>query len=131
MCLHVYVILHIRFHCIHNYCCIFYLFAVCNADEVKQEELSRLAISIKAHWKDVALILAPDLFATGEIRAIAFQNSDSLLVQATTMLEIWRNKLGVNAHRHLLIKALLDLGLRLQANEVFGDETVKQVAPQQ
>ena len=46
------------------------------------------------------------------------------------MLEIWRNQLGVNAHRHLLIKALLDLGLKAQANEVFGEDVGK-VASQQ
>ena len=99
---------------------------------MKPEELSRLALSIKAHWKDVALILAPYLFTvTGEISAIEREHPGSLFVQAKTMLEIWTNKVGVNAHRHALIKALLDLGLRVQANEVFGDETVKQVASQQ
>ena len=99
---------------------------------MKPGELSRLALCIKARWKDVALILAPGLFTvTGEISAIEREHPGSLLVQAKTMLEIWRNKLGVNAHRHPLIKALLDLGLRLQANEVFGDKTVKQVASQQ
>ena len=95
-----------------------------------RKELRDLAILIQSCWKEFALYLDPDHFTLlGEIATIECQHATRFL-QAQAMLEKWHSDLGNNVPRRLLIEALIKQEQRRWANEVFGEEVVKQVMPQ-
>ena len=91
------------------------------------EELNHLADMIEGCWQEFASVLAPNLFTTGKIVAIERQRPASPFLQAKTMLDIWCDQLGAKPQRHLLIDALIQRGLRSQAEAVFGVEVVKEM----
>ena len=106
-------------------------FVVCKADEkVTAEELHHLAEVIQGWWEKFALTLDPNQFKVlGNLAAIKCRLEDPEL-QAQAMLETWCGDLGDSAHRRLLIKALIKRRQRKEAIEVFEDDLVQQVCPQ-
>ena len=95
--------------------------------DVTSEELNHLADMIEGCWQEFASILAPNLFkVTGKIAAIK-QDYPTSALQAKAMLEIWCDQVGAKPQRHLLIGALIQQGLRSQAEAVFGVEVVKEM----
>ena len=65
----------------------------------------------------------------GNLATIKRQLHDPEL-QAEALLETWRASLDDRAHRRLLIEALIKRRQRKEANEVFGEDLVQQVCPQ-
>ena len=106
-------------------------FVVCKADEeVTAEERHHLAEVVLGWWEMFALTLDSKLFTVrGNLAAIKRQLDEPEL-QAQAMLETWCGNLGKRAHRGLLIKALIKRGQRKEAIDVFGDNLVQRVCPQ-
>ena len=103
------------------------------ADEVvTPTEIGKLAKELGGNWDDFALDLDPDMFQIcGNISAIrADPNYRNPRLEATAMLETWRNGRGNKATCGVLIKALCSSGRRMQANKVFGDKVTDSVVPQ-
>ena len=95
--------------------------------DVTPEELNHLAYTIEGCWQQFALVLAPNLFkVTGNIAAIK-RDYSAFVLQAKAMLEIWCDQLGAKPQRHLLIGALIQQGLRSQAEAAFGVEVVNEM----
>ena len=86
-------------------------------------------MKIETFWKLFASVLDADLFTVSKTKAIA-REGGSLFMQARTMLDTWSNHHAGEAYRRLLIQALIEVGRRKEANDVFGEEVVKRVSPQ-
>ena len=107
-----------------------YFVVDCRSDETATlKDLARLAKRIQNYSGEFASVLDPDLFFE-KYETIKLKHPSSPFLQATTILHEWRSRHADKAYRRLLIQALIAMEKRLEANEVFGEEVVRQVSPQ-
>ena len=93
-------------------------------DKVKKKDLVEVASAVSANWEEVAARLKPDLFTVAKIKEIDRQY-DRPFTQSLAMLEKWSNGEDKEATNGSLIKVLLKMDMRAQANKIFGDDFVK------
>ncbi|XP_062514510.1 uncharacterized protein LOC134190101 [Corticium candelabrum] len=96
--------------------------------DTTKKEPSKVAKEIAADWRKVASFLNSTLFPSREIKVIedTFRRPFD---QAKEMIDTWSSELGNKATRRVLIEAMLECGLRAQANNIFTEELVDYVKP--
>ena len=103
----------------------------CKADsKCTSNEITNVARKISADWEELVLVLSSSIFSMNRIEEIQEEKKRKVM-QAQKALDIWHNKMGSKASRRLLIEAMCEINVRLPAEEVFGQQLVEFVCPQE
>ena len=94
--------------------------------KLTSDDLVAVASAVDVNWEELAARLAPVMFSIIKTEQIKAQYGKPF-VQSRSMLEEWANGLDKEATKGSLIKALLKMNMRRQANEIFGDDLVTYV----
>ena len=87
----------------------------------------RVVGNITHCWTQFAALLNPEKFTVSEISVIQNSNQRTSFDQAYKMMEDWRDELSVDAKCRLVVTAFLDMKMKRQACDVFGEALVKYV----
>jgi hypothetical protein len=102
-------------------------FGISTANYVKAKQRTSVARKIASHWEELAALLAPHFFTVHQLAEIKRQYTCSLVSQANAMLDMWSDLFDKQATCRVLIRALLDIGWKEVAVEVFSPLLVELV----
>ena len=94
--------------------------------KVAPYDLVAVASAVDVNWEELAARLAPVMFSIIKTEQIKAQYGNPF-IQSRSMLEEWANALDKEATNGSLIRALLKMNRRRQANEIFGEDLVMYV----
>ena len=95
--------------------------------QLSRKQLVRVVVNIAHCWPEFGARLDSEKFTASAISVIQNSNQRTSFDQALKMMEDWRNKWSKAATCHLVITAFLDMDMKLQACEVFGEALVEYV----